>query len=296
MRCQLGFKLENVSNILNNFAAYMESKKASHILNKLALDFAMQNRNCSPVNWAIKLGVIRRFAIYLHTMDPRTEIPAPDLLPYSYHRRPPYIYSDDDIDKLLESCKSLSTNNSLRSQTYYTLFGLIAVTGMRTSEALALCNESIDFTNSIITISESKFRKSRKIPVHASTIKQLEKYAEDRDLCFIKKQSSYFFVNNRGRGLSSSVVHPVFTKICLAAGLKHKGKPAGPRIVDFRHTFVIRTLMRCYQEDLNTDVIIPTLSLYLGHENPLSTYWYLTAIPELLNLINAHLEKKVGGK
>lgn len=294
MRCQLGFKLKGVANILNRFAAYMENKKASHITSKLALDFVMQNPNCSRSHCAIKLGVIRRFATYLRTMDPLTEVPA-DLLPYLYQRRHPYIYSDDDIFKLLKSCTNLSAHCPLRPHTYYTLFGLIAVTGMRTSEAIALLRESVDLTNGIITIRESKFRKSRKIPIHASTVKQLARYVENRDLCFGKKQSSYFFVNNKGNGLSAYIARYVFNKICLATGLRKKDKCGGPRIIDFRHTFAIKTLMRCYQEGLSTDAVIPALSLYLGHENPLNTYWYLTSTPELLSLVNAHLEKKARG-
>lgn len=167
---------------------------------------------------------------------------------------------------------------------------------MRISEALALDCESVDLTHGIITIRESKYRKSRKIPIHTSTVKILVRYAKDRDRCYGKRKSPYFFVNNFGAGLEASSVSKVFRKVCAIAGLRKKGEPGGPRIIDMRHTFAVKSLIRCYREGLNADVIIPALSTYLGHENPVNTYWYLTATPELLSLINIHLEKKLGGK
>jgi len=296
MRRQLGFKLNTTEIVLKGFAAYAEQKKASYITSDLALEFAMKNRQSSRVRWAVKLGIIRRFALHLRMIDPRTQVPTPDLLPYTYQRRPPYIYSSSDIIKLLDSCENLPTNNPLRAQTYYTLFGLISVTGMRIGEALALDCESVDLALGIITIRESKFRKSRKIPIHASTIKSLARYSKKRVRYYGEQKSSYFFVNNFGAGLEASTVHKVFVKACVAAGLRKKGIPGGPKIISFRHTFVVRTLLRCYQEGLNPDVVIPTLSTYLGHENPVNTYWYLTATPELLSLINKQPEKKVGGE
>ena len=296
MRNQLGFKMDTAKYVLKGFLAYMQKKKASHITSEIALEFAMQNRNSSPFQWAKRLGIIRRLAIHLHTIYPLTEVPAPDLLPYSYYRKSPYIYSNRDIVKLLDACKNLPTRSLLQAQTYYTLFGLIAVTGMRISEALALDCESVDLTLGIITIRESKFRKSRKIPIHTSTIERLVKYAKDRNRYYGKPKSSCFFVNGFGARLHASSIWDVFDKVCVVAGLRRKDVTGGPRIMDMRHTFAVTTLIRCYQEDLNADVIIPTLSTYLGHENPINTYWYLTATPELLNLINTRLEKKFGGK
>jgi integrase len=289
--------LQNGKNVLNRFAAYVTSKKSLHITNQLALEFATQNHNSSPHQWCVTLGIIRRFATHLRMIDPHTEVPPPDLLPpHSYHRRSPYIYSTSDISKLLNACNNLLTQDPLDAQTYYTLFGLIAVTGMRTGEALALGRESVDFKLGIITIRESKFRKSRKIPIHISAVKKLLIYATARDRYFGKPRSSYFFVNKQGTGLKPPSVYSVFNKVCLEVGLRKKGKPGGPRIVDLRHTMAVNTLIRCYEDGLNTDVMIPALSTYLGHENPVNTYWYFTGTPELLNLINIRLEKQFGGK
>lgn len=296
MRHQLGFKLKNTKYVLNGFAAYLQSKKASYITSKLALEFAMQNRNSSPSQWAARLVIIRRFALHMHAMDPRTEVPPQHLLPYSYHRRSPYIYSNNDIIKLLDACKNVRPKNPLYSQTYYTLLGLIAVTGMRTSEALTLNRESVDMTLGIITIRESKFRKSRKIPIHSSVVKMLKKYADHRDRYLSKQRLPYFFLTIRGCGVGIQYFEKNFVKICILAGLRKQGKPGGPRIIDLRHTFAVQTLIKCYQDGLNVDAVIPILSRYLGHDNPVHTYWYLTGTPELLNLINTRLEKKFGGR
>ena len=195
----------------------------------------------------------------------------------------------------MKSCKLL-LNHPLEVKTYYTLLGLIAVTGLRPSEALNLERDSVDMPLGIITIRNSKFRKTRKIPVHKSTIKVLQKYVKHRDQYFRKKMSPYFFVDKRGYGLQASTVRYNFAKICIRAGLRNKGEHGGPKMMSFRHTFAVKTLVRCYLDGLNVDIVMPILSTYLGHENPIHTYWYLSATPELFGLINALLEKKFGGK
>ena len=298
MRYQLGYKLRRATSVLKGFAAYAKQKKVSHITTKVALEYTTQNRNAAPPSWASRLGIIRRFALHMRLLDPLTEVPPPYLLPYSYPRKSPYIYSENDILKMLESCNILS-NHPLDAKTYYTLLGLIAVTGMRPGEVLNLKRDSVDMSLGIITILDSKFRKTRKIPVHKSTIKVLQEYVKLRDLNFRKKIAPYFFVDERGHGLQAGTVRSIFAKICTQAGLRNKGKHAGsrsPRLMGFRHTFAIKTLVRCYQNDLNVDIVMPILSMYLGHENPIHTYWYLSATPKLFSLINARLEKKFGGK
>lgn len=295
MRYQLGYKLQRATSVLNGFVAYTKQKKVSHITTKIALEYAMQNQNAAPPSWASRLGIIRRFALHMRLFDPLTEVPPPYLLPYSYRRKSPYIYSEKDIHKLLKSCSILS-NHPLEANTYYTLLGLIAVTGLRPGEALKLERDSVDMSLGIITIHDSKFRKTRKIPIHKSTIKMLQEYAKHRDQYFRKQMSSYFFVGKRGFGLQARTVRSIFAKICIRAGLRDKGKHVGPRIMDLRHTFAVKTLVRCYLEGLNADIVMPILSTYLGHENPINTYWYLSTTPRLFSLINARLEKKFGGK
>lgn len=295
MRYQLGYKLRRTTSVLNSFAAYAKLKKVSHITTKIALEYATQNYNAAPPSWASRLGIIRQFALHMRLLDPLTEVPPLYLLPYTYRRKPPYIYSENDILKMLRSCNTLS-DYPLQAKTYYTLLGLIAVSGLRPGEALNLEHNSVDMSLGIITIRDSKFRKTRKIPVHKSTIKMLQEYAELRDQYFRKKKSSYFFINKQGYGLKPSTVRSTFAKICIRTGLRKKGQHVGPRMMDLRHTFAVKTLVKCYLDGQNADIIIPILSVYLGHENPLNTYWYLSATPKLFDLINARLEKKFGGK
>jgi integrase len=290
MRYLLGYKLIGATRVLNNFAAYLEKKNVSHIKTHHVLAF-LQERGSPPYFRSVQAGIIRRFTFHLHTIDPLTEIPGPYLSPYSYHRKSPYIYSDAEVSKLLKTCGSVFPNSPFQAKTYYTLFGLIAVTGMRKSEALFLTNQCIDFEQGILTINETKFQKSRKIPIHKTTVKMLLEYAKNRNQHFNKKDFPYFFCNDRGTKLCVTSVNFTFRKMCAAGGIK-KTEGKGPRITDLRHTFAVKTLKRCYSEELNPNEIIPALSIYLGHENPIHTYWYLTATPELLRLISNHLKNR----
>lgn len=294
LRRQLGFDLRNAEHILKSFILYMKQKGEYRITVKIALEFSTKNQKTSLIWQAKKLGIVRKFASYLCMYDAKTEIPSKELLSNSYHRRPPYIFSDEEIIRLLESCKNLLMKNPLRAKTYYTFFGLIAVTGMRTAEALALRRNAVDLEQGIITIFETKFRKTRKIPIHPSTTQVLKEYSEFRDQKLKKKISEYFFVNDHGQKLSA-YVRDIFKKACISAGLQKKGD-FSPRILDLRHSMAVKTLINCYNAGVNADRVIPSLSMYLGHENPKHTYWYLTATPELMGLIVDRVEKQFGGK
>ena len=187
IRRQLGFSLRNVEYILNSFVLFLKIKNADYITTQLTLEFVTSNPKASSAWQAAKLRVIRRFASYLHTFDRRTEIPSTEPLPFSYHRRTPYLFTDREIVNLLEIFQRNMTRSFEDVQTYYTLFGLIAVTGMRRGEALDLKYNSVDLEQGIITIYESKYRKSRKLPIHRSTIKTLRKYCGYRNKYLCKK-------------------------------------------------------------------------------------------------------------
>jgi len=193
VRSLSGYTLKGTKSLLEHFLFYLKSKRACHITMKLALDFATQSPNCTTYESARKLSKIRLFAIYLKTIDPKTEIPPKDMLPYKYNRRTPYIYTKEEITNLLLACKNQSSRYPLHSFTHYTLFGLVAITGMRTSEVINLERGCVDLNKGIITILESKFNKSRIIPIHSSTINNLQEYAERRD-CLFKKKASPFFL------------------------------------------------------------------------------------------------------
>ena len=293
MRRQLGFRLSYTGCVLKGFSAYLLSKKSSYITVNLAVEYAMLNKNVKTIQWSKKLKIITLFARYLKAFDPRTEIPPPQLIPCSYQRPMPYIYKDIEILKLVESCKNL-TKKKLLNHTYYTFFGLIAVTGMRTGEARRLSRDDVDLKQGIITIRESKFLKSRQIPIHSSTVEVLKAYVQYRDQYFRPQKPQVFFVTAKGKILSKSIVSYYFKKACYKAGLCKEG--VHPRILDFRHTFAVKVLKGFYQKGLDVDASIPLLSAYLGNVNPHNTYWYLSVTPDLLNIIRKKLEKKIGGQ
>jgi integrase len=228
-------------------------------------------------------------------MDQQTEVPPHRLLVCSYHRPAPYIYSNSEIGKILAMLRNLPFTHPLERLTNYTLFGLLAVTGMRISEVLSLRRESVDLKRGLITIRESKFKKSRKIPIHASVKRALKKYAIYRDRYFARVSSPFFFVTKRGQALKARSFRKAFNKTLVLAGLKGE-KNHKPRIMDLRHTFAVKTLVRCHKTKRDASATILALATYLGHVNPINTYWYFSATSELLNQINNRLEDRLGGE
>lgn len=292
-RWRLGFKLGFVNHLLISFASFMDQNGAKHITNELAVAFATMNPEIKTATWAYRLGIIRRFAIYWSTVDCRTEVPPKNLLPNSYSRRHPYIYSDTEIIKLLTCKESDYPSDRLDQYTYFVLFGLLAVTGMRFSEALTLDRKAVDIAGRIITIHQSKFRKSRYIPIHKSTEAVLKDYNNYRDHCFPSSTSSRFFIDSNGSDLPERRVRYVFDKRLKKIGIEKPWKHCKPRILDLRHTFAIKTLLKWYHQGVVTiDCYIPLLSTYLGHVKPTNTYWYLTATPQLLKLVLSRCEKQ----
>jgi integrase/recombinase XerD len=190
LRCGLGSELRNARSMLKRFIRFMEEKRASYITTNLALEFATQNQHSLPVQRAAILGTIRQFARYWNTIDSRTQIPPLNIIPGSYHRRKPYIYSENEIIKLLECCKTMHSAHPLGTYIYFALFGLLAVTGMRIGEVLALKSESVDLKNGIINIRDTKSRQARYVPIHPSTVKVLQRYVKQKNQCFSK--TSFF--------------------------------------------------------------------------------------------------------
>lgn len=284
MRRRLGYKLKDAAHVLHRLAIFMSKKNKSTIKTRLVLDFIAQENSCCKKWIAEKIGFIRHFAIYQHAVDPKTEIPPACLLRHNYVRRRPYIFSKNEVIRLLSAARDLVDKYQF-GDTAYIFFGLIAVTGMRTCEALALNDESIDLSNGTIKILNAKFKKSRTLPLHASTIEILKKYVKSRNKRYPIRMDSAFFLNCRGGRPSRQLVQKTFRKICVEADLFTEGR-SDYRIMDLRHSFAVTNLLRCYQEDLDVDQTVAFLSIYLGHENPENTYWYLTSTPELLNLIN----------
>src|SRR5437867_3762447 len=294
VRRALGFKLREEGHLLNGFVDFLEEEESAVSTTDLALQWAIRPTRCQPVRWSKRLSVVRQFAQYRSAEDPRTEIPPLSLLPHSYHRTAPYMYSDDEIARLIAAAKLLPSPLGLRAETYGTFFGLLAVTGMRHSEARQLEREEVDLTGGILTVRVTKFGKSRLIPLHTSTRDALRRYAALRDRIMPKPKSPAFFLSERGSGLNLWTVYSTFDKLKQQVGLQSSQGRRGPRIHDLRHRFATQTLLRLYRSGQDVGHHIAALATYLGHVDIASTYWYLSAVPELLRLISGRLDGEHG--
>lgn len=290
IRRSLGFQLQEAEGRLKNFIAFLQAERASYITRELALRWAAQPAKAQPFTWAQRLGIIRRFAIWYSAIEPRTEIPPAGLLPHRYRRKPPYIYSDEEIQKLLRRTQQLSSPKGLRAHTYTTLFGLLVATGMRVNEALTLDRRDVDLKLGILHIRRTKFGKSRYVPIHASTVVALKKYAGRRDRLFPASPVA-FLISEKGHRITKWMAQCTFAKISQRVGLRAsvKGFGHGPRLLDMRHRFAVRTLIRWYRAGLDVERELPKLATYLGHVTVNHTYWYLEAVPELLQLATDRL-------
>jgi integrase len=295
VRRALGFKLRLAGRLLQRFVDFAEREDADFITTELALQWAIQPADAQPAQWANRLGMVRRFAQHCSAVDPRTEMPPPDLLPHRVRRPSPYIYRDDEITRLIRAAKQLPSVTGLRPHTYGTLFGLYAVTGMRTNEPLRLDRDDVDLTDGVLTVRGTKFGKSRYVPIHASTQRVLRRYAARRDRLCPHPQSPSFFVSERGTRLTEWSVRWTFVKLSHQIGLRGPSDSRGPRIHDFRHRLAVNTLLMWYRRDLDVERHLPELATYLGHVHVTDTYWYLTAIPELLRLAVRRLERAERG-
>jgi integrase len=292
LRRALGFKLQDMATALRHFVSFMEREGACTITTNLALRWAMQPQQVNPAHWAARLSFVRSFARHWSAIDPRTEIPPQGLLPYRYHRCTPHLYTDDQIRRLIKAAWNLPPKTGLRRWTYSTLFGLLAVTGLRISEAIALQQDDVDLNQGLLTIRLTKFRKSRLVPLHPSTIHRLKRYASKRGAFYPKDRTSHFFLSERGRPLTDCMVRWTFVKLSRQIGLRGLSDRFGPRLHDFRHRFAVTTLLQWYRSGLDVEQRLPLLSTYLGHAHVTDTYWYLWAVPELLALSKDRLEKR----
>ena len=289
LRRALGFILDGPCRALHSFVAYAEHEGAFSIRTDLALKWAMQP-DCQPAQWANRLSMVRRFARYMSALDARTEIPPDGLLPHRFRRKYPYIYTEEEITHLIGAAQNLSSPLGLRAATYSTLLGLLAVTGMRVSEPVALDRDDIDLAQGILIIRRTKFGKSRMLPLHATTVEALRHYHKLRDRVFRNTKS--FFVSERGIRLTVWSVRKTFILLSRQTGLRGLDDRHGPRLHDLRHRFAIETLLSWYRAGIDVERRMPELSAYLGHVHVNDTYWYISAVPELLQLATLRLEQR----
>lgn len=292
LRRSLGFKLTSEGYLLQSFVSYAERAGASRITVELAVEWARLPSGADPVWHARRLVAVRGFAKHMAAFDTTTEVPPADLLPYRSRRAVPYLYSPADIAALMAAARGI--RYSLKAATYEKLVGLLATTGMRVGEAIALDRSDVDWKNELITVTNSKFGKSREVPLHASTTGALRSYARLRDRICPRPTASSFFVSLSGTRLIYNNVHVVFHKLVREVGLKARSPRCRPRIHDLRHTFAITILLDWYRVGVDVQARLPVLSTYLGHADPAKTYWYLSAAPELLELASGRLERALG--
>jgi len=294
LRRSLGFELRRTESLLRRFVSFAEHEGAHFVTIDLALRWAKLPTRVQEGEWSTRLRVVRQLAEYLSTIDPRTEVPPVDLLPGKYRRRSPFVYSDEEVYQLVRAAEKLSSPTGLRAWTYATLIGLLAVTGMRLGEALALDRGDVDLETGIITIRRTKCRKARLVPVHDATRKQLKSYVCRRDRVHRAPRSDAFLVSERGHRLVPSTVHQTFVVLSDQLGLRSPARCHGhaPRLHDLRHRLAVTTLMRWYRASGAVDAQLPILATYLGHTKVSDTYWYLSAIPELVCLAMGCLERK----
>lgn len=300
LRRNLGAKLQGVDSTLRSFVAFAEREHALYITSDLALRWAKEPPNVQPATWSSRLQMVRGFAVWLSAKDGRTEVPPADLLPGRYHRKSPYIYSDAEIKKIVHAARQLPSASGLKGHTYATIFGLLSVTGMRVSEVLALDREDVNLEDGILSIRRTKFGKSRLIPIHDSTRQVLIIYARERDRVVRQPADVAFFVSESGTRVTQWATRYNFAKISRDVGLRPPAKGCrhghGPRLHDMRHRFAAHTLVDWYRAGLNVEKEIPKLATYLGHVHVNDTYWYIEAVPELLELATRRLEGQKEGQ
>ena len=292
LRRALGYKLERAGHLLPQLVGYLEAAGSATLTTDLAICWARLPAHARPNYWAARLTVARGFARYLQTIEPATEVPPEAVFPARKHRPAPYLWSPQDIGRLLDGAGKLRP--PLRAHTYETLFGLLAVSGMRVGEALGLDRDDVAFDTGIITIRHAKFDRPRLVPLHPTTTAALHVYATQRDRLRPAPASTAFFVSGVGTRLNRSDVAKTLRRITTAMGLRSATVHPTPH--QLRHSFAVRTLIDWHQSGVRVDEHIATLSTYLGHVSPADTYWYLSASPQLMALAAKRLDARYGAR
>ena len=292
LRRALGYKLERDGCLLPKFVAYVEAAGSPILTSALAIGWARLPVRARSNHWAQRLAIARGFARYMHTIDPATEVPPTGVFPARRHRPAPYLWSEQDICRLLAAARAL--RSPLRAATHETLFGLLATTGMRIGEAIGLQRDDIDLDAGVITIREAKFDRSRLVPLHPTTRNALRRYLVERDRLCPRPRSTAFFVSIAGTALDRSAVAKTLREITLEMGVRND--TIHPTAHHLRHTFAVQTLIGWQRCGVRVDEHIAVLSTFLGHVAPADTYWYLSASPELMELAAQRLDDRFGSR
>lgn len=294
LRRALGYRLDRPEKLLTQFLAHLESTGQDVVTVRVALEWAQLPRNGASNWWGYRLSVVRGFATYLHALDPAHEVPAAELLPQRPQRATPYLYSNADIVVLMVAASSLST--PLRRATVATLIGLLAVTGMRVGEAIALDRTDIDLASGRLLVRYGKFGKTRELWLHPTTGDALKRYQRLRDRAAPRTDTAAFFVSAAGTRLLYCNVHNTFHRLVKLAGLTPRSTSCRPRIHDLRHSFAVHAMIDAYTAGQDGQARLTLLSSWLGHVDPANTYWYLSASPELMTVAGQRLEAHLAGR
>jgi integrase len=294
IRRSLGYKLATEERILRRFVGFARQSRASHITSELFLRWQKKFGHARQDTWGHRLSAIRVFARWLHGLDARHEVPPASLIPYRLRRPRPYIYSEDEIQRIIQAAAKLPSIYGFRGLTFSTFFGLVAVTGMRISEAILLDVGDVDLVAGVITIRHGKLEKARYNPVADSTKARLSDYVKERRR-LLSGQQDAFFLSKQGIRLTDCCVRYNFALACKNIGLRSPQQfhrhGRGPRIHDLRHTFAVHTLVNWYRAGKDAAREMIKLTTYLGHSDPAHTYWYIEAVPELLELASQRAVK-----
>jgi integrase len=292
-RRALGYKLLDAEKLLAQFIAYLEEHGAQTVTADHALAWATLPGGAD--NWHYqRLAVVRCFARHLQAVDPATEVPAAELLRWRRPRTVPYIYSTEQIAALMSATASLRRPH--RAATYRTLIGLLVVSGMRIGEAIRLDRGDVDLGAGLIVVRDTKFGKTRELPLHPSSVAALRRYLHRAGRPRSPGGAEPLFVSTTGTRLAHSRVTTTFHELLARAGIELRSECCRPRLHDLRHSFAVRTILDGYRGSGEIEGRLATLSTYLGHSEPANTYWYLSAVPELMGLAAERLERHFGDR
>lgn len=295
-RRQAGCALRVIGSQLHSFARFADDQDHRGPLTlELVLGWAQASRHARPSIAAARLAQLRPFTQFCHQLDPASVIAPAQFFGPGFRRVTPHIYSLEEIRALLSAAARWPPAGGLRAQSYVTLFGLLAATGLRVSEALRLERRDVDLRQGLLHIRESKFYKSRYVPVHSTTVQALQRYTRQRDAQIPHPVSPMFFLAAADRPLQLNALEHAFTRLRKKLRWHSRGGHAAPRIHDLRFTFICRRLELWYAQGLDPDRLMLSLFTYVGHVNVTSTYWYLNATPRLMRLAARRLQLRTPG-
>ncbi len=284
LRCDLGFRCKDATVLLQSFDNHVFLRNHSGPLTQeLALSFALSNPKNSTNYCSRRYQVVRHFSEYLAIYDPTSPLLDPKALPHSQARTPRHIYTDQELQRILDEARRVSPNNPVRGLTFHAMIGLAASSGLRIGEAVGLDRVDVDLKTGMLVVRQSKFGKSRLVPLHSTTLEVLRSYAAVRDVSFPDCKDEAFFVHSGLRRYAKNTLQRVFAGLAFRAGLRGP-KGRGPTFHDLRHRFAVKCLVTWYKAGIDVQGMLPALATYMGHVHYSDTAYYLKATAELLAL------------